>query len=106
VPQKLILTLLSSLIFLTIFLIVQKLPSSIRSEKSSNLKFAISQYRNIALERQRARFEKLVDDSLISEQDCDAVIDERAYQGLILGNALAKQKVEEKFRTNRIVQIA
>jgi len=70
------------------------------------LKFAISQYRNIALERQRARFEKLVDDSLISEQDCDAVIDERAYQGLILGNALAKQKVEEKFRTNRIVQIA
>jgi HlyD family secretion protein len=65
-----------------------------------------TEYRIIVLERQRARFEKLVDDSLISEQDYDAVIDELAYQGLILGNSKARQGVEEKIRIDRTVQIA
>jgi HlyD family secretion protein len=65
-----------------------------------------TEYRIIVLERQRARFEKLVADSLISEQEYDAVIDELAYQGLILGNSKARQGVEEKIRIDRTVQIA
>ena len=65
-----------------------------------------TEYRIIVLERQRARFEKLVADSLISEQEYDAVIDELAYQGLILGNSSARQEVEEKIRIDRTVQIA
>lgn len=65
-----------------------------------------TEYRIIVLERQQARFEKLVDDSLISEQDYDAVVDELAYQQLILGNSMARQEVEEKIRLDRTVQIA
>ena len=65
-----------------------------------------TEYRIIVLERQRARFEKLVADSLISKQEYDAVIDELAYQGLILGNSSARQEVEEKIRIDRTVQIA
>lgn len=65
-----------------------------------------NEYRIIVLERQQARFERLVDDSLISKQDYDAVIDELVYQELILANSLARQEVEEKIRLDRTVQIA
>lgn len=65
-----------------------------------------TEYSIIVLERQKARFEKLVDDSLISEQDYDAVIDELAYQKLILANSKARQKVEERIRVDRTDQIA
>lgn len=65
-----------------------------------------TEYRIIVLERQKARFEKLVDDSLISEQDYEAVLDELAYQKLILANSIARQDVEEKIRIDRTDQIA
>lgn len=65
-----------------------------------------TEYSIIVLERQLARFEKLVDDSLISEQDYDAVIDELTYQKLILANSVARQEVEEKIRIDRTAQIA
>ncbi|MFK7864537.1 MAG: efflux RND transporter periplasmic adaptor subunit [Pseudohongiellaceae bacterium] len=65
-----------------------------------------TEYRIIVLERQKARFEKLVDGSLISEQDYDGVIDELAYQKLILENSKARQEVEEKIRIDRTDQIA
>lgn len=64
------------------------------------------EYRIIVLQRQLARFEKLVDESLISKQDYDAVTDELAYQELILRNSAARQEVEEKIRIDRTVQIA
>lgn len=65
-----------------------------------------TEYRIIVLERQKSRFEKLVDGSLISEQDYDAVLDELVYQKLILENSKSRQAVEEKIRIDRTEQIA
>lgn len=65
-----------------------------------------TEFRIIVLERQLARFEKLVDDSLISEEDYFAVVDELRYQNLVLDNSKARQEIEEKIRIERTEQIA
>lgn len=65
-----------------------------------------TEYRITVLERQKARFEKLVDDSLISEEDYDAVVDELFYQKRVLANTIARQQVEDKIRQERSQQIA
>jgi len=47
------------------------------------------EYRIIVLERQKARFDGLADRSLISEEEYESVVDELAYQCMILANAKA-----------------
>lgn len=64
------------------------------------------QYRIKVLERQKSRFEKLVDDSLISEQDYDSVIDEIVYQRQVYANTISRQQLEDRIREERTVQIA
>lgn len=64
-----------------------------------------TEYRITTLERQRNRFERLVDDSLISKEDYDAVLDELEYQALVLENLRARQQVENSERAARLEQI-
>lgn len=64
------------------------------------------EYRITVLRRQKARFEKLVDENLISEQEFEAVLDELDYQQAILDNTLARQALEDKIRKDRTLQIA
>lgn len=64
------------------------------------------EYRITVLRRQKARFEKLVDENLISDQEFEAVLDELDYQQAILDNTLARQALEDKIRKDRTVQIA
>ena len=65
-----------------------------------------TEYRIITLNRQKTRFERLVDDSLISEEEYDAIIDELAYQEKVLTNLKSRQQVENREREDRLVQIA
>ena len=65
-----------------------------------------TEYRIITLNRQKTRFERLVDDSLISEEEYDAIIDELAYQEKVLTNLKSRQRVENREREDRLVQIA
>lgn len=65
-----------------------------------------TEYRIITLERQKNRFEQLVDDSLISEEEYEAIIDELEYQKLVLNNLAARQSVEDTEREARLEQIA
>ena len=65
-----------------------------------------TEYRIITLNRQKTRFERLVDDSLISEEEYDAIIDELAYQEKVLINLKSRQQVENREREDRLVQIA
>lgn len=65
-----------------------------------------TEYRIITLNRQKARFEALVDDSLISEEQYEATIDELIYQERVLNNLRARQEVENEERERRMVQIA
>ncbi len=64
-----------------------------------------TEYRITVLERQKARFERLVNDNLVSEEDYDAILDELDYQRRILANTLARQEVEERIREERSRQI-
>lgn len=64
------------------------------------------EYRITVLERQKRRFEQLVDDSLISEEEYDAVLDELEYQNKLLANSRARQALEDKIRKERMIQIA
>ncbi len=64
-----------------------------------------TEYRIITLNRQKRRFEQLVDDSLISEEEYDAIIDELAYQEQVLLNLKSRQQVENDERSRRLVQI-
>ncbi len=64
------------------------------------------EYRITVLQRQKSRFQKLVDDSLISDEEYDAVLDELAYQQAILANSEARQALEDKIREERTLQIA
>ena len=63
------------------------------------------EYRIVVLERQKRRFESLVDDSLISEEDYEAIVDELAYQRKVLNNTRSRQQLEDKIRLERSVQI-
>lgn len=65
-----------------------------------------TEYRIITLNRQKTRFERLVDDSLVSKEEYDAIVDELAYQQLVLENLRARQEVETEERERRLVQIA
>ena len=65
-----------------------------------------TEYRIITLERQQRRFEKLVDDGLISKEEYDAINDELVYQGKVLQNLKARQFVEDTERDDRLEQIA
>jgi HlyD family secretion protein len=64
------------------------------------------EYRITVLERQKRRFEQLVDDSLISEEEYEAVLDELEYQRRLLANTEARQTLEDKIREERMIQIA
>lgn len=64
------------------------------------------EYRITVLERQKRRFEQLVGDSLISEEEYDAVLDELVYQRKLLANTKARQQLEDKIRDERTQQIA
>lgn len=64
------------------------------------------EYRITVLERQKRRFEQLVDSSLISEEEYDAIRDELIYQRKLLANTRARQELEDKIRDERTLQIA
>lgn len=64
-----------------------------------------TEFRIITLNRQKRRFERLVDDSLVSEEEYDAIIDELEYQRKVLDNLKARQEVETEERERRLVQI-
>ena len=64
-----------------------------------------TEFRITTLNRQKRRFERLVDDSLISEEEYEAIIDELEYQQQVLSNLKARQQVENEERTRRQEQI-
>ena len=63
------------------------------------------EYRITTLARLIARAEKLVANSLVSEEEFEALVDELAYQGKVLANTFARQAVEDRIRKERLVQI-
>ncbi len=65
-----------------------------------------TEFRIVTLERQKGRFEQLVGDSLISEEEYEAIIDELDYQKKVLSNLKARQIVEDREREARLEQIA
>ena len=64
-----------------------------------------TEFRITTLNRQKNRFERLGDDSLISEEEYEAIIDELIYQEQVLQNLKARQQVENDERSRRLVQI-
>lgn len=64
-----------------------------------------TEYRIIVLQRQMARFERLIDDSLISEEEYDAISDELVYQEKVLINLKETQKIQDQERSVRQSQI-
>ncbi len=64
-----------------------------------------TEYRIITLKRQKERFEKLISDSLISEEEYDAITDELIYQEKVLANLKAFQQVQDTEREVRLIQI-
>ncbi len=64
-----------------------------------------TEYRLIVLERQKARHEQLVEDGLVSIEQYDAIVDELAYQSKVLANHQARQRLENRIRETRLVQI-
>ena len=64
-----------------------------------------TEFRITTLNRQKRRFERLVDGSLISEEEYEAIIDELEYQQQVLSNLKARQEVENEERSRRLVQI-
>lgn len=65
-----------------------------------------TEYRITVLERQRRRFEQLIADNLVSEEEYDAIRDELVYQHKLLANTRARQELEDKIREERTLQIA
>ena len=63
------------------------------------------EYRITTLERLKARAEKLVVDSLVSEEEFEALVDELVYQEKVLANTFARQVIEERIRIERLLQI-
>lgn len=62
-------------------------------------------YRITVLERRKARYEELVDNELVSEEEYEAIVDELAYQREVLANSEARQKLEDKIRDERMRQM-
>lgn len=65
-----------------------------------------TEYRIVVLERQKTRFASLVESSLVSQEEYDALVDELSYQRKVLGNLRARQVLESKIREDRLIQIA
>jgi HlyD family secretion protein len=65
-----------------------------------------TEYRIIVLERQKARHEKLVEDGMVSIEQYDSIIDELEYQKKVLANHQARQRLENRIRETRQIQIA
>ena len=63
------------------------------------------EYRITTLERLKARAEKLVANSLVSEEEFEALVDELVYQEKVLANTFARQVIEERIRIERLLQI-
>ncbi|MYA67197.1 MAG: efflux RND transporter periplasmic adaptor subunit [Gammaproteobacteria bacterium] len=64
-----------------------------------------TEYRIITLQRQKERYERLVDDSLISEEEYESITDELVYQEKVLANLKAFQQVQNEEREVRVNQI-
>ncbi|MBC53475.1 MAG: hypothetical protein CMQ34_06510 [Gammaproteobacteria bacterium] len=64
------------------------------------------EYRIVTLERQMRRQQELVSDRMISQEDFDAIVDELEYQNRLLTNTQARQKLEDRIRQDRQLQIA
>jgi HlyD family secretion protein len=65
-----------------------------------------TQYRIKVLERQKARQERLVEESLVSEEIYEATIDELDYMRQVLSNWEARQELEAVIRDERTTSIA
>lgn len=65
-----------------------------------------TEFRITTLDRQKKRMERLVGDSLVSEEEYDAIVDELVYQERVLANLKARQIVEDDERERRIQEIA
>lgn len=63
------------------------------------------EYRMITLERLLGRAERLVADSLVSEEEYESLVDELVYQKKILANSLERQELENTIREERLQQI-
>lgn len=64
-----------------------------------------TEYRIITLQRQKERYERLIDDSLISEEEYEAITDELVYQEKVLANLKSFQQVQNEEREVRLTQI-
>lgn len=64
-----------------------------------------TEYRITTLQRQKERYERLIGESLISEEEYDAIIDELVYQERVLANLGAFQQVQNEEREVRLTQI-
>lgn len=64
-----------------------------------------AEFRIKTLERQKARQERLILNSLISQEEYDAVRDELEYQRKVLANAKAREQLEARIRDDRVAQI-
>ncbi len=64
-----------------------------------------TEYRITVLERQKERFDQLIGNSLISQEEYDTVVDELSYQEKVHANILERQLLENKIREERLVKI-
>ena len=64
------------------------------------------EYRIIVLERQEQRLQQLANDSLVSREQYESVIDELTYQRKLLANTRSRQVLEDRIRKDRMEQIA
>lgn len=64
-----------------------------------------ARYRIATLERRKRRYGRLADDSLVSEEEYEAIADELEYQRLVLANLRARREVEGRERAARLAQI-
>lgn len=65
-----------------------------------------TEFRITTLSRQKKRMDRLVGDSLVSEEEYEAITDELVYQERVLANLKARQLVEDDERQRRIQEIA
>lgn len=65
-----------------------------------------TEYRIKVLQRQNARYERLVNSAHISQEEHEAILDELGYQRRVLENTLSRQQLEDKIREERVIQIA
>lgn len=65
-----------------------------------------TEYRITVLRRQLTRSGQLVADSLVSEEQHEALEDELEYQEKVLANTIARQSIETRIREERQIQIA